>query len=122
MGQLRYFNPSLSSSGTSHEQPAHPIPSHPPKLRLRQVLTIPSLPPPGSRPQKGVTSYSLSANRQKPLAGTLHAAIFNVGRRTRDQILFWLTPMVVAYLAMQWAIEKYAFTYKYVCQRLLVQD
>jgi len=68
-----------------------------------------------------VTSYSLSANRQKPLAGTLHAAIFNVGRRTRDQILFWLTPMVVAYLAMQWAIEKYACLYTYACERLLVQ-
>ncbi len=65
-------------------------------------------PPPGSQPQKGVTSYSLSPNRQRPLAGTLHAAVFNVARRTRQQILFWLTPMVIAYMAMEWATEKYA--------------
>ncbi len=68
--------------------------------------TNPTAPPPGSQPQKGVTSYALSPNRQRPLAGTLHAAVFNVARRTRQQILFWLTPMVIAYAAMEWATEK----------------
>jgi ubiquinol-cytochrome c reductase subunit 8 len=63
----------------------------------------------GSQTQKGVTTYALSANRQKPLAGALHNAIFNTFRRTRHQILFWLTPMVVAYGAMQWAMEKYVY-------------
>ncbi len=61
----------------------------------------------GSQPQKGVTSYTLSPNRQRPLSGALHAAIFNTARRTKDQILFWLTPMVLGYAVMEWATEKY---------------
>jgi ubiquinol-cytochrome c reductase subunit 8 len=63
----------------------------------------------GSQTQKGVTTYAVSANRQKPLAGALHNAIFNTFRRTRHQILYWLTPMVIAYGTMQWAMEKYVF-------------
>lgn len=57
--------------------------------------------------QKGVTSYSLSPNRQNPLAGAAHAAVFNTFRRTRHQILYWLPSMLIGYAAMQWAIEKY---------------
>jgi len=60
----------------------------------------------GSQTQKGVTSYSISPNRQRPLAGTLHAAIFNTFRRTRHQVLYWLPSLLVGYAAMQWAIEK----------------
>ncbi|KAL9108492.1 MAG: hypothetical protein Q9227_006707 [Pyrenula ochraceoflavens] len=60
----------------------------------------------GGRPQKGITSYSLSPNRQNPLAGTLHAAIFNVYRRTKNQIWYWLPPMVGAYLIMDWAEKR----------------
>ncbi|KAF7511763.1 hypothetical protein GJ744_003494 [Endocarpon pusillum] len=60
----------------------------------------------GSQPQKGLTSYSLSPNRQRPLGGVVHAAIFNTTRRTKDQILFWLTPMVLGYAVMDWAIQK----------------
>jgi len=61
----------------------------------------------GSPPQKGVVSYALSANRQNPLAGTLHAAIFNTFRRTRQQIFFWAPPLLIAYSAMSWAAERY---------------
>ena len=61
----------------------------------------------GSATQKGITTYSISPNRQRPLAGTAHAAVFNVFRRTRHQILFWLPPLVLAYAAMDWATEKY---------------
>ncbi|KAL0263701.1 Cytochrome b-c1 complex subunit 8, mitochondrial [Diplodia seriata] len=59
----------------------------------------------GSLPQKGVTSYGLSNNRQKPLGGAFHNAIFNTFRRTRQQILFWAPPMIAGYSIMQWAIE-----------------
>ncbi|KAI9853514.1 MAG: hypothetical protein M1824_001122 [Vezdaea acicularis] len=60
----------------------------------------------GSQPQKGVTTYSVSANRQRPLAGTMHAAIFNTWRRFRGQVLYIAPPLLIAYGAMQWAIEK----------------
>ncbi|KAB2581140.1 UcrQ [Lasiodiplodia theobromae] len=59
----------------------------------------------GSLPQKGVTTYALSQNRQKPLGGAFNAAIFNTFRRTRQQILFWAPPMIAGYSIMQWAIE-----------------
>ncbi|TVY37979.1 Cytochrome b-c1 complex subunit [Lachnellula subtilissima] len=60
----------------------------------------------GSQPQKGVISFGLSANRQRPLAGTLNAAIFNVWRRFSHQVLYIAPPMIIAYLAMDWAIER----------------
>ncbi|MCJ1272396.1 hypothetical protein MMC21_000182 [Puttea exsequens] len=60
----------------------------------------------GSQPQKGITTYSVSANRQRPLAGTLNAAIFNTWRRFRNQALYVLPPFAVAYLAMDWAVKK----------------
>ncbi|KAI9845363.1 MAG: hypothetical protein M1838_001787 [Thelocarpon superellum] len=60
----------------------------------------------GSQTQKGVTSYALSANRQRPLAGNLHAAVFNTYRRTRGQILFVAPPLIVAYLVLDWATEQ----------------
>ncbi|KAG8526774.1 uncharacterized protein KY384_008203 [Bacidia gigantensis] len=60
----------------------------------------------GSQPQKGVTTYALSANRQRPLAGTLNAAVFNTWRRFKAQALYVIPPLVIAYSAMNWAIEK----------------
>lgn len=60
----------------------------------------------GSPKQKGVTTYAVSANRLNPLAGTLHAAIFNTFRRTRNQIFFWAPPMLGAYYLMNWAAER----------------
>ncbi|QSZ33332.1 hypothetical protein DSL72_002920 [Monilinia vaccinii-corymbosi] len=61
----------------------------------------------GSQPQKGVASYALSANRQRPLAGALNAAIFNTWRRFRGQVLYVAPPFIIAYTAMQWAIERF---------------
>lgn len=58
-------------------------------------------------PQK-ITTYSLSANRQRPLAGTLRAAFFNTFRRSKNQALYVVPPFVIAYAAMNWAIERYA--------------
>ena len=58
-------------------------------------------------PQKGIVHYGLSQNRQNPLAGTASAAIFNTFRRTRNQILYWAVPMLIAYECMEWATERY---------------
>jgi ubiquinol-cytochrome c reductase subunit 8 len=60
----------------------------------------------GSQTQKGVISYGLSANRQGPLKGALNAAIFNTWRRFSAQVLYIAPPLVIAYAAMSWAIER----------------
>ncbi|OXV07699.1 hypothetical protein Egran_04536 [Elaphomyces granulatus] len=57
-------------------------------------------------PQKGIVSYSLSANRQRPLAGAFHAAIFNTWRRFRHQVLYVAPPFIIAYSLMNWANER----------------
>lgn len=56
-------------------------------------------------PQR-VATYALSSNRQRPLAGAFHAAIFNTFRRFRHQVLYVVPPFVVAYAAMNWAVER----------------
>ena len=61
----------------------------------------------GSQTQKGIASYSLSANRQRPLAGAFHNAIFNTFRRTSAQVLYVLPPFLIAYATMHWAIERF---------------
>lgn len=61
----------------------------------------------GGTPQKGITSYAMSANRQKPMAGVAHAAVFNVARRTRGQILYFAPPFIAVYFLLQWAEERY---------------
>ncbi|KAF1989877.1 hypothetical protein K402DRAFT_325430 [Aulographum hederae CBS 113979] len=60
----------------------------------------------GSPPQKGITTYSLSPNRQRPLAGAWHNAIFNTYRRVKGQIFYIVPPFAVAYFAMSWAEER----------------
>ena len=71
----------------------------------------------GSPPQKGIISYALSANRQGPLKGALHAAIFNSWRRFSAQVLYVAPPLIVAYVAMNWAIERYAHLKLSPCSR-----
>lgn len=61
---------------------------------------------PGSQPQKGVTSYALSANRQKPFAGAAHAAIFNTWRRFRGQVFYVAPPFVALYFIVDWAEKR----------------
>ncbi|KAL9004035.1 MAG: hypothetical protein Q9188_003123 [Gyalolechia gomerana] len=63
----------------------------------------------GSQTQKGIITYALSANRQKPLAGTARAAIFNTYRRCKAQFLYVVPPFAAAYLLMNWAVEKNEF-------------
>ncbi|RGP64756.1 ubiquinol-cytochrome c reductase subunit 8 [Fusarium sporotrichioides] len=60
----------------------------------------------GGEKQRGIITYGLSANRQNPWAGSVNDAIFNTFRRTKNQIFFWLPPMVAGYWMMSWAIER----------------
>ncbi|KAF8417829.1 cytochrome b-c1 complex subunit 8 [Tirmania nivea] len=63
----------------------------------------------GSLPQKGVTTYALSPNRQKPLAGTAHAAVFNSFRRFRQSVLYVVPPFIAGYMLMDWATKRNEF-------------
>ncbi|KEQ68808.1 hypothetical protein M436DRAFT_57449 [Aureobasidium namibiae CBS 147.97] len=64
---------------------------------------------PGSPKQKGIVTYAVSTNRQKPLAGTVNAAVFNTFRRTKSQILYWGVPILFAYSALEWADRRNHF-------------
>jgi ubiquinol-cytochrome c reductase subunit 8 len=77
-----------------------------PILGILAELVADEIPFAGSQPQKGVTSYALSANRQGPLKGTLNAAIFNTWRRFSAQVLYVAPPLIAAYAALSWAIER----------------
>ncbi|KAH7400395.1 ubiquinol-cytochrome c reductase complex ubiquinone-binding protein [Cadophora sp. MPI-SDFR-AT-0126] len=56
--------------------------------------------------QKGIITFILGANRQRPLAGVLHNAIFNTTRRCRGQMLYVVPPLLGAYLLLDWAEKK----------------
>lgn len=58
-------------------------------------------------PMKGITTYSLSQNRQRPAAGMLYNAFFNTYRRAKAQVLYVLPPFIAAYALMDWATKKY---------------
>lgn len=60
----------------------------------------------GGAKQKGIIHYGVSANRQNPMSGTFHDAIFNTFRRTKGQIFYWVPPLVAAYYLMDWATER----------------
>ncbi|BFZ61705.1 Cytochrome b-c1 complex subunit 8, mitochondrial [Saitoella coloradoensis] len=57
----------------------------------------------GGPTQRGIVTYSLSPFAQRPLAGTLHAAIFNSARRIRQNIFYWGVPMAAYYGIYTWA-------------------
>jgi ubiquinol-cytochrome c reductase subunit 8 len=60
----------------------------------------------GGRPGKGVVTYALSPNRQRPMATFIGKGFWNVVRRSRNQVLYFIPPLAIAYGTMQWAIEK----------------
>ncbi|KAI1862607.1 hypothetical protein JX265_002773 [Neoarthrinium moseri] len=60
----------------------------------------------GGMKQKGIITYGLSSNRQNPVAGAAHAAVFNTWRRFSKQILYVAPPMIFFYYAMDWAIHR----------------
>lgn len=41
------------------------------------------------------------------MAGAYYNAFFNVYRRTYHQVLYWLPPLVLGYVLMEWATERY---------------
>jgi ubiquinol-cytochrome c reductase subunit 8 len=61
----------------------------------------------GANKQKGIVQWGLSANRQNPIAGVGHDAIFNTFRRTKSQIFYWLPAALAGYYIMNWATERY---------------
>ncbi|KAI0390852.1 cytochrome b-c1 complex subunit 8 [Xylariaceae sp. FL0594] len=60
----------------------------------------------GGATQKGIITYSVSPNRQNPVAGAFHDAIFNTWRRFSAQVLYVAPPFIFAYYAMSWATER----------------
>jgi hypothetical protein len=58
--------------------------------------------------QKGIVSYGVAPNRQNPLAGAFHDAIFNTWRRFRNQVVYFAPPFIAGYYVLNWAIERYA--------------
>lgn len=73
---------------------------------MRHCLT--RVVPTGGMKQKGIISYGIAPNRQFPLAGTAHDAIFNTWRRFSAQVLYWAPPMIAGYYILNWAIDRYA--------------
>ncbi|KAH8679525.1 UcrQ family-domain-containing protein [Tricladium varicosporioides] len=59
--------------------------------------------------QKGVITYSLASNSQRPLAGAMHNAIFNTARRVRGQWLYVAPPFIAAYFLLEWMEKKNKF-------------
>lgn len=49
----------------------------------------------------------MSSNRQRPLAGAGHAAIFNTWRRFRGQVLYVAPPFIALYFIIEWAEKRY---------------
>ena len=64
--------------------------------------------PEGSKTQKGIITYGLAANRQKPFAGAFHDAIFNTWRRFLSQVFYIAPPMIAGYYIMDWAVQRSA--------------
>ncbi|KAI4600765.1 ubiquinol--cytochrome-c reductase subunit 8 [Pestalotiopsis sp. 9143b] len=60
----------------------------------------------GGLKQKGIITYGLSSNRQNPVAGAAHDAIFNTWRRISKQILYVAPPFIGFYYAMEWATHR----------------
>ncbi|KAK2746473.1 ubiquinol--cytochrome-c reductase subunit 8 [Myotisia sp. PD_48] len=60
-------------------------------------------------PMKGVTTYSIAANRQRPFAGAFYNAFFNTFRRCKNQVLYVVPPFAIAYAIMDWATHKNHF-------------
>jgi ubiquinol-cytochrome c reductase subunit 8 len=64
----------------------------------------------GGQPGKGITSYAMSPNRQRPMANVVSKGFWNMMRRSKNQVLYVVPPFVAAYAAMHWAIERYIHT------------
>lgn len=59
--------------------------------------------------QRGIITYGLSSNRQNPVAGAFHDAIFNTWRRFSKQVLYFTPPLIAAYYVLDWATHRCVF-------------
>lgn len=60
----------------------------------------------GGQPQKGIITFGLAPNRQNPLAGAAHDAVFNTWRRFYSQVFYWSIPAFLGYLIIDWANKR----------------
>lgn len=77
--------------------------------------------PTGGMKQKGIISYGIAPNRQYPLAGAAHDAVFNTWRRFSTQVLYWAPPLIAGYYIMNWAVERYGIS-GWIVQSLISND
>ncbi|KIW74447.1 hypothetical protein Z517_12387 [Fonsecaea pedrosoi CBS 271.37] len=87
-----------SDPSQQHVAPNHQLASE----TTNKTLTLDT----GSPTQKNIVTYAMSPNRQNPTSTLLSDAIFNTFRRSRNQVLYWVPPFLIAYLAMDWATER----------------
>lgn len=48
------------------------------------------------------------------MAHAYHSAVFNVFRRCKNQFLYVVPPLLLAYALMSWAEEKYVFHFQFL--------
>ncbi|KAG8838097.1 ubiquinol--cytochrome-c reductase subunit 8 [Serendipita sp. 405] len=60
----------------------------------------------GSPKQKGITQYTLSPYRQKPLKGMLSGYVIHGVRRLGAQVPYFGPPFAIGYLVYTWAKAK----------------
>ncbi|TVY82054.1 Cytochrome b-c1 complex subunit [Lachnellula suecica] len=89
------YNPNPNSRPDSYDAPSTPVLSwgHPRNPK-----------------QHGIITYTLSSNKQRPLAGAAHNAVFNTARRCWTQFWYVVPPLAAAWWAMRWAIDRNEFS------------
>ncbi|KAF7189079.1 Cytochrome b-c1 complex subunit 8 [Pseudocercospora fuligena] len=56
--------------------------------------------------QKGQITYRIAPNQHRSLLHFWTGSLWNVVRRTGDQVLYFAPPLIMAYLAMDWANKR----------------
>lgn len=99
------YDESPVTASTVQFQASEPIETRTTSILCENVLT--RNPTAGSPTQKNIVTYTMSPNRLNPTSTVLHDAVFNTFRRSRNQVLYWVPPLLIAYLLMDWATERY---------------
>ncbi|RKP15067.1 putative cytochrome b-c1 complex subunit 8 [Piptocephalis cylindrospora] len=63
----------------------------------------------GSLTQRGVVTYQLSPYQQRPLAGAMKKGIFNVFRRTSQQLPYVIPAFVLFYVTYSYGNGEHAY-------------
>jgi hypothetical protein len=56
----------------------------------------------------------MSPNRQRPFANAFTKGFWNTVRRSRNQVLYFVPPFILAYSAMEWAIHRCVADMSYI--------